>query len=457
MWDTITKDNNNGHLYGIISSSHRGDEIKPYKRHVYNLIQNNGGMIYTHSEKDEISCLDYLKKIWEIDLNQYYEKGRLIFLRREDFLVDNSIDLIEFNRAIQKGIDLLDKNGAKDKVVCITIDSFWSTYIKEHGKNFYNYFNDLYNVKDTIFLFRYIMEELSDEDVYNLLKNHQLLLVDGVDDFEIYSPEEIVHKSLTLLSRHSSIIHNYEKEMMRVEYLKTLGELMERTVHDMNNLLITILGYAQLSLSIEDQEDINKNLKIIQNTAMDGKNIIDRLQSHIRGSFSSLKTLLEFNSIIETCVEMTKYTLKPNSLSGTNPIEMVVDLKSNRNIYGNEYELRQGIINIIFNGIDAMEGPGTMIIKTYDTGEWTVLEIIDSGRGMDEATINKIFNPYFSTKGDKGTGLGLNIAKKVFENHGGNIVVESKIGVGTRFVIYLPTVESMYSVAEKNTNGYNII
>ena len=260
------------------------------------------------------------------------------------------------------------------------------------------------------------MEELSEKYIYNLLENHELLLVDGVEDFEVYAPEELMYKSMTLLSRHNFLIYNYEKEMIRVEHLKTLGELMEGTVHDMNNLLITILGYAQLAMITENEEDIEKSLKIIQNTSLDGKIIIDRLKHHIRGSTNSLKTLYEFNDIVKTSIEMTEHKFKPSYFGEKKQIELVVDLKSNRYIYGNEYELRQSIINMILNGVDAMEGSGTMVIKTYDIKEQTILEIKDTGCGMDEFTINNIFNPYFSTKGNKGTGLGLNIAKKVLKN-----------------------------------------
>lgn len=457
MWDTITNENNKEHLYGIISSNHRGDGVKPYKKHVYNHFNNNGGMIYTYSNQDESQCLDYLEKIWEINLSHFYEIGMLVLICREDFLVGNSIDEEGFKRAISNGLDLLNKNGAKDKIICITIDSFWGSYIESYGQLCYNLLKEFCNIKDTVLLLKYIVEELSEKDVNNLLNKHEVLLIEGIDDFEVYAPDELVYKSISLLSRHSSIIYNYEKEMMRVEYLKTLGELMEGTVHDMNNLLITILGYAQFSLSIEDENDIIKSLQIIQDTAMDGKNIIDRLQNHIRGSFSSSKTLHEFNNIIETCVGMTEHKFKPNSIRGTKEMELVVDLNSNKTIYGNEYELRQAIINIILNGVDAMEGSGTMIVKTFDIGDQTVLEIIDTGKGMDELTRTKIFNPYFSTKGDKGTGLGLNIAKKVFENHGAKVIVESELGVGTRFAIYFPTEEIMYNIAETSSNGYNII
>src|SRR5699024_1364473 len=115
---------------------------------------------------------------------------------------------------------------------------------------------------NTRFILRYIMEELSEKYICNLIKYHKWLLVDGIEDFDVYSPEELMYKTMTLLTRHNHLIQNLENEIMRLEYFKALGELMEGTVHDMNNLLITILGYAQLALITEDRESLEKNLKI---------------------------------------------------------------------------------------------------------------------------------------------------------------------------------------------------
>jgi len=80
-----------------------------------------------------------------------------------------------------------------------------------------------------------------------------------------------------------------------------------------------------------------------------------------------------------------------------------------------------------------------MTVRTYDEGDRIVLEISDTGEGIDEELIDKIFKPYFTTKGYKGTGLGLSIAKRVFEEHNGVIKVESKKGEGTKFTITFPS------------------
>jgi signal transduction histidine kinase len=441
---------------GIISSKYRGEELKPFKSYAAKYFNKGGGLIYVYAKNSEMQNLNYLGKLWEVDLNHFYIKKRIIFICREDYLVDDKFDKVGFLSAIESGLEELNKNKSKENRICITVDSFWNSIIKDNVQCFYDELNAFSKEKNSKIMLKYIMEELDEPYVHSLLNNHDFLLVDGPDDYEVYSSDQLIYQSLNILSMHSAINNKYEKEMIRVEYLKTLGELMEGTVHDINNLLVTILGYAQLSLVIDDSTELKDYLRIIYKTALDGKNITDRIQNYIRGSYDSLKGIYELDSIINSCIEMTKYKFKPSGNDNEGQLEMIVDLDSNGYVYANEYEVRQAVINIILNGVDAMEGSGTLTIKTYHIGSQLVLEITDTGKGMDEATKNKLFDPYFTTKGSKGTGLGLNIAKKIFDNHMAKVYVDSEISKGTKFTIYFPSVEKKYNVAEIKTNSYNI-
>lgn len=451
--ENIKKGDNS--LIGIISSNYRSEDMKPFKNHVFNHFNQGGGMVYVYSNNKENQTIDCLTKLWELDANRLYHKGRITFICREDFLEENQIDTKGFLQKIREELNQLDLNGTKKKLIYITVDSFWGNFIVEDIQQVYDNLNKLGKDRETKIVFRYIVEELQEKHMENLLKNHDYFLVDGTEDFEIYNSSQLTFQAINVLSRHNATSRIYQKEMMRVEYLKTLGELMEGTVHDINNLLITILGYAQLSMTLEDPREVEDYLKIIHRTAMDGKTITDRIQNHIRGSYDSLKDVYKFNSIVNSCIDMTKHKFKP-IVGNKGKMELIVDLQSNGFIYANEYEIRQAIINIILNGIDAMANNGKMIIKTYDIGSQVVLEISDTGKGMDENTKDMIFRPYFSTKGDKGTGLGLNIAKKIFDNHRAKVLVDSKLGHGTKFTIFLPLEEKRYNVAELDIDGYNI-
>lgn len=102
--------------------------------------------------------------------------------------------------------------------------------------------------------------------------------------------------------------------------------------------------------------------------------------------------------------------------------------------------VRQALINVIKNAADAMSGGGVMTVSTRSTGDGAVVEIIDTGAGMSDETLERAFNAYFSTKSD-GTGLGLPMVRRIVERHGGTVRCDSEPGFGTRFIIELPLPE----------------
>ncbi|HSH34838.1 sensor histidine kinase [Schnuerera sp.] len=431
---------------GVLSSNQHGEERVPKGDHIVSYFNNGGGMVYLCSKDKKDQNINYLKKIWNVDFSRFIKLGRLMFICREDFLLEDDIDVTGLLKAIEKGVGALEENGANKNQVYITLDSFWDTLDKESIEYLFDELKTINNSKKTGFILRYIIEEFNGDYVKFMLDNHDSILVDRIDDFEFFTPSQLVHQSLILLAEYHAIDYRYEKEVMRNEYLKTLGELMEGTIHDISNLLVTVLGYAQLSLFLEDSMEIKDYLQIISKTALDGKSITDRIKNHIKGRYESLKDIYEFDYIINNCIDMIKHKFKSSS-GDTNNMELVIDLNSNNYIYANEYDIRHSVLNIILNGVEAMGNKGIMNIRTYDEGDYIVLEITDTGKGMDEGTKNKIFKPYFTTKGSNGTGLGLSIAKKTFEKHNGKVYVESKTGEGTKFTIYFPALRIEDNIA----------
>ncbi|GEM_PF-6135477 len=454
MFKEIIKKSNNP-LIGIISSNYQGEDMKPYKTGIFNYFNQGGGIVYVCFKNNKRQAIDYLTKRWDLDVHRLYNKGQILFMCREDFFNDEPMNNYTIVQKLTEDLNRLSVKGIKEKYVYIIVDSFWDDFFDGKFQDIYIMLSKLYKNGSTNIVLRYLIEELKEGHIDIILNNHDYLLVDGIEDFEVYRPNELIYQSINIMSKHNVIRKIYEKEMMRVEYLRTLGELMEGTVHDINNLLITILGYAQLSMSVEDKKEIEDYLGIIHRTAMDGKAITDRIQHHIRGSYDSLKDIYKFNSIINSCIDMTKHKFKPTGNRNSN-LELTTDLQSNGFIYANEYEIRQAIINIILNGIDAMDRNGKMLIRTYDIGNQVVLEISDTGKGMDENTKDMIFKPYFTTKGDMGTGLGLHIAKRIFDNHRAKVLVDSELGQGTKFTIFFPMEEKIYSIAQLKDEGYNI-
>jgi signal transduction histidine kinase len=113
------------------------------------------------------------------------------------------------------------------------------------------------------------------------------------------------------------------------------------------------------------------------------------------------------------------------------------------------------LMNLVLNAKDAMPEGGTLTIKTkiasFLDKQFAVLSVSDTGVGMDEETIKRIFEPFFTTKGAKGTGLGLSIVYKIIKDHSGFIEVQSEIGKGTTFKIYLPLIKDVAMLTASST------
>jgi signal transduction histidine kinase len=252
-------------------------------------------------------------------------------------------------------------------------------------------------------------------------------------------------------------IDDFEKELKRIEYLRNMGELMEGVTHDLNNLLTTISGLSQLSLLKDASVEVKNNLRVINQTALDGKTVIDKIHNYIRGSYNSRKDYHYFDDIVISSLAMAKHRFKTINTLERHNVCLETDLNCNGIIYCNEYEIRQGILNIILNGIDAIEEKdGILIVRTYNEDNYAVVEISDNGVGIDEETMEKLFEPYFTTKGPKGTGLGLNIVKNILKDHSAEISVESKVGEGTTFKTKFTIVENI-DIDEDKKKGYNIV
>lgn len=457
MWNISKILSEDSEFLGVISSYNAENELNLFKEYIKNNFANEGGLIYVCSREIKDQCLIYLEDDMDIDLKELVNMNRLIFVHREHFLKQDGIDIVRYMDCIEKAIEKLNGIGTNKKIcVYVTIDSFWNSISNEEIKYIYRKMKAMNKDWNAEFIIRYIIEEVSKDIICSVLYYHDHMLVDGVDKFDVTTPGELVHRALILLSEKRAIDFKHNRDIMRTEYLETLGELMGGVVHDINNLLVSILGHAQYCLEINDPKEIENCLKVISRLALDGKSVTEKVKNEVKGDCNSTKDIYKFDYIVRNCIDMVKHKFKSDPTNSRKRLELIESLNSEKFIYANEYDLRHSIINIMLNGIDAMDGFGALTIMTYDDGGRTVLEISDTGCGMDELTLKRVFDPYYTTKGSKGTGLGLSIAKRVFEEYNANIEVESSYGEGTKFTIYFPTVEFKNELDVMKDGAYNI-
>lgn len=446
MWDIKRLLNTKNKFIGIISSGFYTGKNNLIDDNVKGYFKNGGGLIIICSKRNEEQCIKYYEGHSNFSIINLFNNSRFAFIFEDSFYHNGRVDIGKLFNSIEKSLDLLKKRGATRIQIHITFDSSWNSIGNRNLKNIYGCLKKLVVEEKAGVIIRYLIEEINVKYFNYVLDNHDFILIDRTDYYECFTPSQLASQSLLLLTQSHVNEKVIEKDILKNEYLETLGEVVEGTIHDINNLLVTILGYAQFSVMLDDIEEIKEYLRIICKTASDGKNVINKVKNRIKGDYESLKNVYKFNHIINNCIDMVKHNFK-TSIENGRELKLVVDLNSNGYVFVNEYDIRHAIINIVLNGIDAMKDGGVLTIRTFDIRDNIVLEISDTGIGMDEGTKSKIFKPYFTTKGSQGTGLGLSIAKKAFDKHNGRIYVESKLGEGTKFTIYLPTVSVKDNIA----------
>jgi signal transduction histidine kinase/CheY-like chemotaxis protein len=227
----------------------------------------------------------------------------------------------------------------------------------------------------------------------------------------------------------------------RADKLRALGQLASGVAHDFNNSLAAILGRAQLLHRQTTDPALVRNVEIIQTAAQDAAATVRRIQTFARKSSAKEFELVDVRSLLNDAIEITRTRWHNEArLRGLNyeiKFEAETDLPAN----GSASELREVFVNLIVNAVDAMPQGGCLAISSTRTGDLLKLHFGDTGGGMSEDVREKVFEPFFSTKGTQGTGLGLSVSYSIIERHGGSIRVDSELGQGTTFTIELPAGE----------------
>ncbi len=224
----------------------------------------------------------------------------------------------------------------------------------------------------------------------------------------------------------------------RADKLRALGQLASGVAHDFNNSLAAILGRAQLILRRAHDEELIRSLGVIMTAAEDAAATVRRIQTFARKSSDAEMELLDISSLLRDAVEITRTRWQNEARAAGRSIEVVMNADERFFTRGNASELREVFVNLIVNAVDAMPNGGTLTLCCKRDGERLKLRFADTGLGMEEEVRERVFEPFYTTKGVHGTGLGLAVSYGIIERHYGTISVSSKLGEGTTFHIDLP-------------------
>ena len=249
-----------------------------------------------------------------------------------------------------------------------------------------------------------------------------------------------LHEKTEELEQHIKLLNQARSRLVSSEKLAALGELTAGIAHEINNPTAVILGNVELlQFELEDDaERVKEELEAIHEQIDRIRNITRSLLQYSRqGGVQDEVTWHHLNPLVEESLTLVR--------TGTKKQDIFIEKELNArcSVEVNRHQLLQVLVNLQMNGVHAMDDKGLLRVATED---WlddnqqaigAVVHITDHGCGIAEENLDRIFDPFYTTR-RSGTGLGLSVSQGIVSQSGGEIIVESKLGVGTTFSVYLP-------------------
>jgi signal transduction histidine kinase/CheY-like chemotaxis protein len=242
------------------------------------------------------------------------------------------------------------------------------------------------------------------------------------------------------LSRYVEEQERIRVQFTQVEKLSAVGSLASGVAHDFNNCLAVIRGRAELTLKQTADPKVRRGLELIVQSARDGAKTVKRIQDFARQRQDRDFETVSVDQLLFDVSEITRPRWKDEAEAAGAQINFAVSNRSGAHVLGDASELRDVLVNIVFNAVDAMPGGGRLKLGAEQCDEKVVVTVEDTGCGMGPEVRSRVFDPFFTTKGVEGIGLGLSVSYGVVRRHGGTIKVESEVGRGSTFRIVLPLV-----------------
>ncbi len=255
--------------------------------------------------------------------------------------------------------------------------------------------------------------------------------------------EEALLESNARLAEAVEQVRKAQEHVVQRERLHAIGRMASGIAHDFNNALTPVLGFSELLLMrpemLAKKETALDYLRRIHDAAKLSAGVVARLRDFYRArEEADVFTAVSVNEVVNEVIALTQPRWKDQALAGGITIRMATEFENVPRVSGNEPEIREMFANIIFNAVDAMPKSGTIHCRTLRRNGSVVVEFSDTGTGMTEETRARCLEPFYSTKAEHGSGLGLGIVYGIVRRHDGDIQIESELGKGTTVSISLP-------------------
>jgi signal transduction histidine kinase len=238
-----------------------------------------------------------------------------------------------------------------------------------------------------------------------------------------------------------------ERQIAQIQKMSDLGQLIASVAHELSNPLTGVIGYSELLLSTKSDKKTERVFNIINSEAQRCYKIVEGLLNFSR-RYEPKREYIQINDLLDLTLNLKRYQLRLDN------IELETNYSAHiPKIMADPHQMQQVFMNIINNAHQAMmnKDHDKLIVGTQFKDDNIHISFHDSGPGIPRENLDKIFQPFFTTKKEgKGTGLGLSICKSIVEEHDGKISVKSKLGQGTTFTVNLPvTMEKAVLTIEK--------
>jgi signal transduction histidine kinase len=255
--------------------------------------------------------------------------------------------------------------------------------------------------------------------------------------------EERVRERTAAVEQTLQELRRTQQQIIQQERLRALGMMASGIAHDFNNALSVIMGYTELLLtenSAAPSRKTRKYLGTVLSAAQDAAQMVTRLAQFQRpSSASETRQAVKLAQLVKQAAALTMPRWRGQAMANGIDIDLLQDIGPAPDIDGDPAELREMLTNLIFNAVDALPEGGSIVLRTRTEGDFAVLEVRDTGTGMTEEVRQRCLEPFFTTKGEGGSGLGLAMIYGIVQRHGATLDIVTRPGHGTKFEIRFPS------------------
>jgi signal transduction histidine kinase len=231
-----------------------------------------------------------------------------------------------------------------------------------------------------------------------------------------------------------------QDQLVQTEKARAVGAMAGGIANEFNNLLAIVLGKTQLMLTRAPEGPLREGLAAVEEAAWRAADIVRRLQGFAATSMDDGTSPVDMGAVVQDAVALTRALWKDEAQARGAPIEVVTDVDRVPPVEGQAGALREAVMNLILNAVDAMPRGGRLGLTVRRVDPGVELQVSDAGEGMPEDVRRRIFDPFFTTRAPHRTGLGLSVVHGVVNRHRGSVRVRSEQGGGTTVTLWLPAV-----------------